>query len=179
MVWRRREERPNVKSTARELRDKRRRRSPGCADHLIVAPLWVAYEANLGTMLRTCDAVRACIAVPRTQHYRNALERGDTLPNRPHIHWFECSKVSWIRAERKRGARIVAVELADDAVRLGDLGPARERTVILLGHERSGIPDEIWPLLDDIVEIPMVGVGSSLNVAVAGSLVLYRLAGLA
>jgi tRNA (guanosine-2'-O-)-methyltransferase len=28
------------------------------------------------------------------------------------------------------------------------------------------------------VEIPMVGVGASLNVAVAGSLVLYRLAGM-
>ncbi|MGW5188725.1 hypothetical protein ACWEOO_05690 [Kribbella sp. NPDC004138] len=28
------------------------------------------------------------------------------------------------------------------------------------------------------VEIPMIGTGASLNVAVAGSLVLYRLAGL-
>jgi tRNA G18 (ribose-2'-O)-methylase SpoU len=32
---------------------------------------------------------------------------------------------------------------------------------------------------DDCIEIPMVGQGASLNVAVAGSLVLYRLAGLA
>jgi len=32
---------------------------------------------------------------------------------------------------------------------------------------------------DLCVEIPMVGTGASLNVAVAGSLVLYRLAGLA
>ncbi len=31
---------------------------------------------------------------------------------------------------------------------------------------------------DACVEIPMVGQGASLNVAVAGSLVLYRLAGL-
>ena len=30
-----------------------------------------------------------------------------------------------------------------------------------------------------VVSIPMVGIGASLNVAVAGSLVLYRLAGLA
>ena len=33
-------------------------------------------------------------------------------------------------------------------------------------------------LLDRVVEIPMVGTGHSLNVAVAGSLVLYKLAGL-
>jgi tRNA G18 (ribose-2'-O)-methylase SpoU len=33
-------------------------------------------------------------------------------------------------------------------------------------------------LLDSAVEIPMIGCGTTLNVAVAGSLVLYRLAGL-
>jgi tRNA (guanosine-2'-O-)-methyltransferase len=50
--------------------------------------------------------------------------------------------------------------------------------VAVLGHERSGIPGEALDLLDLAVEIPMVGGGASLNVAVAGSLVLYRLAGL-
>ncbi|QXC61923.1 hypothetical protein KSP35_03610 [Aquihabitans sp. G128] len=34
-------------------------------------------------------------------------------------------------------------------------------------------------LCDVAVQIPMLGVGHSLNVAVAGSLVAYRLAGLA
>jgi tRNA (guanosine-2'-O-)-methyltransferase len=33
-------------------------------------------------------------------------------------------------------------------------------------------------MLDVAVEIPMVGAGHSLNVAVAGSLILYKLAGL-
>ena len=33
-------------------------------------------------------------------------------------------------------------------------------------------------MMDTVVEIPMVGRGHSLNVAVAGSLVLYKLAGL-
>jgi len=70
------------------------------------------------------------------------------------------------------------VELADDAVRLGDLPAARERTVLVLGNESDGVPYEALALLDMVVEIPMVGAGLSLNVAVAGSLVLYRLAGL-
>jgi tRNA (guanosine-2'-O-)-methyltransferase len=73
---------------------------------------------------------------------------------------------------------VVGVELADDAVRLADLPAARRRTVIVLGNESDGIPYEALPLLDTIVEIPMVGTGLSLNVAVAGSLVLYKLAGL-
>lgn len=48
----------------------------------------------------------------------------------------------------------------------------------VLGHEQAGIPPEAIDLLDVAVEIPMIGTGGSLNVAVAGSLVLYRLAGL-
>jgi tRNA (guanosine-2'-O-)-methyltransferase len=146
---------------------------------LIVAPLWVAYEANLGTLLRTSDAVGACMAVPNTAHYRRCLDLGDTLARRPHIHWVEQSKLEWVEAERVKGTRTVAVELAEDATPLTRLGPARQRTVLLLGHERQGVPEEAWPLLDEVVEIPMIGSGASLNVAVAGSLVLYRLAGLA
>jgi len=166
------------KSRPADLR-RARRRHHGCWGQLVAAPLWVAYEANLGTLLRTCDAVGACMAVPDTAHYRRALGRGDTLVRRPHIHWIDRSKTSWIERQRRGGAAIVAVELAEDAVPLTRLGPARVPTVVLLGHEHGGVPEEVWPLLDDVVEIPMVGRGASLNVAVAGSLVLYRLAGLA
>ena len=167
---------PGPKSRPSDLRQQRRRHQHGCWDHLIVAPLWVAYEANLGTLLRSCDAAGACMAVPRTDHYRQALSRGDTLVRRPHIHWIERSKQSWLR-QQSPTSRIVAVELAEDATSLGLLRPARERTVILLGHERAGIPEDVWPVIDEVVEIPMAGRGKSLNVAVAGSLVLYRLAG--
>jgi len=76
------------------------------------------------------------------------------------------------------GWRVIGVELADEAIRLGDLPAARQRTIAVLGNERTGIPPEAVGLLDAAVEIPMVGTGGSLNVAVAGSLVLYRLAGL-
>lgn len=167
-----------AKAKPRDLRRTRRRRQHGCWDHLIAAPLWVAYGANLGTLLRTCDAVGACMAVPASEHYRQVLDRGDTLARRPHIHWLDRSKLAWVERERRRGSRIVAVELADDATPLTRLDPAAKRTVLLLGHERHGVPEEVWPLIDEVVEIPMVGRGASLNVAVAGSLVLYRLAGL-
>ena len=42
-----------------------------------------------------------------------------------------------------------------------------------------GSPKEQVDAADVCVEIPMVGQGASLNVAVAGSPVVYRLAGLA
>jgi tRNA (guanosine-2'-O-)-methyltransferase len=160
-----------------DLRAERRRRSHGCWGHLMVAPLWVAYQANLGTLLRTCDAVGACIGVPHTPHYRQALRQGNTLPGPSCVHWAR-SPLGWLRHQHERGFCIVGVELADGAVRLADLAVARVPTVVVLGHEHHGIPEEAWPLLDEVVEIPMVGRGASLNVAVAGSLVLYKLDGL-
>jgi tRNA (guanosine-2'-O-)-methyltransferase len=169
----------SVKSRPRDIRRNRRIRQHGCWDHLVIAPLWVAYEANLGTLLRTCDAVGACLAVPNSPHYRQALDRGDTLARRGCTHWVGPSREAWLDAQRDRGSVILGVELAEDAVPLTRLQPARQRTVVLLGHEHYGLPDEAWPRLDEVVEIPMVGRGASLNVAVAGSLVLYRLAGLA
>lgn len=72
---------------------------------------------------------------------------------------------------------LIGVELADEAIRLADPPAARQRTIAVLGHEQTGIPPGTLDLLDLAVEIPMAGTGASLNVAVAGSLVLYRLAG--
>jgi tRNA (guanosine-2'-O-)-methyltransferase len=143
----------------------------------LAAPLWPKYDVNLGTLLRTCDAVGACLVVPRRSWIDQALARGNTLRQPSCVHRIR-DPLDWLTAQRRRGAAVVGVELADDAVRLGDLPAARQRTVMVLGNESEGIPDEALPLLDTIVEIPMVGTGLSLNVAVAGSLVLYRLAGL-
>lgn len=169
-----------TKFRRQDLRRRRRDRRHSCWDRLVIAPLWVAYKANLGTLLRTCDAVGACIAVPDSAHYREALATGDTLgrERRPYIHWLDTGKDRWLRRQRSAGWRIVAVELAEDALPLTVLEPATQRTIVLLGHEHKGIPESLVESADACVEIPMVGQGASLNVAVAGSLVLYRLAGL-
>jgi tRNA (guanosine-2'-O-)-methyltransferase len=117
---------------------------------------------------------------PDTEHYRQALRQGDTLGprRRPCVHWIRTGKDRWIADQRASGWLVVAVELAEGAIALPRLEPANQRTVILLGHEWHGIPEEHVDAADICVEIPMVGQGASLNVAVAGSLVLYRLAGM-
>jgi tRNA (guanosine-2'-O-)-methyltransferase len=93
------------------------------------------------------------------------------------VHWTSRDACQWLAEQRSAGSHILGVELADEAVRLADLPAARQRTIAVLGHERTGIPPEAIDLLDQAVEIPMIGSGASLNVAVAGSLMLYRLAG--
>jgi len=135
------------------------------------------HGANLGTLLRTCDAVGACLAVPPFGWVDEALARGNTLRQPTCVHRIG-DPVRWLAAERAAGSHILGVELADEAIRVADLPAARRRTVAVLGNEANGIPPEAVDLLDGCVEIPMVGTGTSLNVAVAGSLVLYKLAGL-
>ena len=121
-----------AKTKPRDLRARRRPRGYGCWDHLIVAPLWVAYGANLGTLLRTCDAIGACLAVPGTKHFLDALRVGDALGGRrPCIHWVTPSKEKWLAEQRAVGKRIVAVELAEEATALPRLAPARGATVLL------------------------------------------------
>jgi tRNA G18 (ribose-2'-O)-methylase SpoU len=58
------------------------------------------------------------------------------------------------------------------------LSAARTRTVVVLGNQGHGIPPEALEMLELGVEIPVMGAGHSLNVAVAGSLVLCKLGGL-
>jgi tRNA (guanosine-2'-O-)-methyltransferase len=163
--------------TPTEIRRQRRRRAHSCWDHLLLAPLWPLHGVNLGTLLRTCDAVGACLAVPRLPWVPDALQLGNTLRRPSCVHWTG-NPLRWLIEQRSCGSRIVGVELADESIRLADLPVARSRTVVVLGHERDGIPSDATSLLDVAVEIPMVGTGMSLNVAVAGSLVAYKLAGL-
>jgi tRNA G18 (ribose-2'-O)-methylase SpoU len=164
--------------TRKDLRTERRRRSPRCLGHLLAAPLWPLHGANLGTLLRTCDAVGACLAVPRLPWVPEALDRGNTLRHPACVHWVR-DPLTWLTRQRSAGMLVLGVELAEDAIRLADLPMTRRPTIAVLGHEREGIPPEALDLLDQVVEIPMIGTGASLNVAVAASLVLYKLAGFA
>ncbi|MDJ1185381.1 TrmH family RNA methyltransferase [Roseofilum casamattae] len=49
-----------------------------------------------------------------------------------------------------------------------------QATLLCLGEERKGLSDRQRAICDDLVSIPMVGQADSLNVAVAGSLLIYE-----
>ena len=48
-------------------------------------------------------------------------------------------------------------------------------TILLMGGERKGLPQELQAMCDIVVRIPMVGHADSLNLAVATGVVLYEL----
>ena len=161
-----------------DLQRERRYRRHSCWDHLIAAPLWPMHGVNLGTLLRTCEATGACLAVPKYPWVPEAIERSYTYREPGCVHWTG-DQLGWLQKQAQDpNTDVVAVELAEGATRLADLQPAKRRTVMVLGHEQTGIPDEALEFIENCVEIPMIGTGFSLNVAVAGSMVLYKLAGL-
>lgn len=165
-----------------DLKRERRPKAHSCWDHLIAAPLWPRHGVNLGTLLRTCDATGACMTVPRYSWVPEAIDRSYTFPTRGCVHWLKPLSVApelWLEEQASReDTRIIGVELADEATRLADVTMVKQRTVMVLGNEQTGIPPEALDYLDECIEIPMIGSGTTLNVAVAGSLALYKLSGL-
>ncbi len=140
---------------------------------------WVALEeaadaGNIGTIVRTCDAAGAAgvILLDHTADpYDPVAMRASTgavFTRRLVRASFEAF-VDWAR---DRGVTVVgtAGDAADD-YRAADYG---DRTVILMGSERAGLPAEHQRRCDRMVSIPMAGRVDSLNLAVATALVLYE-----
>jgi tRNA G18 (ribose-2'-O)-methylase SpoU len=49
-----------------------------------------------------------------------------------------------------------------------------QRTALLIGHERQGIPEQELELVEDVVEIPVYGQPLSFNVATAVTMAVYE-----
>lgn len=75
---------------------------------------------------------------------------------------------------KKDGWLIVALELAPDAVDIQKFSPAGD-ICLVVGHELSGVPEEILRSADSVIRIPMLGKKESLNVAVAAGIALHHL----
>lgn len=140
---------------------------------------WVALEeaadaGNIGTVVRTCDATGAAgvILLDRTADpYDPVAMRASTgaVFTKRLVRASFDEFVDWAK---RRGVTVVgtAGEAAED-YRAADYG---QRTAILMGSERAGLPPERQAACDLVVSIPMRGRADSLNLAVATALVLYE-----
>ena len=73
---------------------------------------------------------------------------------------------------QKQGYELVAVELAPQAVNLFE-AEYPDRPCFLLGAELEGVPDNLLQAASMVVQIPQWGLVPSLNLAIAGSIVIY------
>jgi tRNA G18 (ribose-2'-O)-methylase SpoU len=82
-----------------------------------------------------------------------------------------------IKKLQKDGVFVVAIEQDERSVHYKKLG-VRFPIACILGNEVLGIEKTILKRVDATVEIPMCGKKESLNVAVAGGIVLSELLGI-
>ncbi len=142
---------------------------------VIVAALWPKKGVNLGTLGRTVDAVGAWMVTPASALANRSMMQGNTIGQQIPWSTFLEDPYEWLQAQ---DARKIAIEITTNSIPVSELEPWTGDTVLVLGNEAHGIPQDALDLCDEAVEIPMSGVGNSLNVAVAASIVLYKLAGL-
>ena len=142
--------------------------------------LWVALEqvrdpGNLGTILRTADAVGAggvilvgeCCDPFSFETVRASMGSIFALP------LAFCSLQELTLWCREGGGRLIGTSLQSDQRhdRLDvEAGKAR---VLLMGNEQAGLTPEAAAACDDLVRLPMRGRADSLNLAVATAVMLY------
>jgi len=143
------------------------------------APIWLVAQAmrdpgNLGTMLRTADAVGAggvilvddCADPFSTEAVRASM--GAVFTQRiAQARWEEF--LPWLRGG---AGQLVAASLRDAVPYRG--ADYRAPCFVLIGNESRGLPADYEDACDLRVTMPMKGRADSLNAAVAGAVLAYE-----
>ncbi|WP_300897020.1 TrmH family RNA methyltransferase [uncultured Alistipes sp.] len=133
---------------------------------------------NVGSFFRTADAFaaeRICLcgitAVPPAREiHKTALGAELTVAWSRHERTADC-----LEALRREGCRILAVEQVEGSEGLDDFRPeAGIRYALVFGNEVEGVSQEAVDACDGAIEIPQAGTKHSLNVSVAGGVVLWK-----
>lgn len=141
--------------------------------------LYVAIDSiqnpgNLGTILRTCDAVGAKAVILlnfSTDPYDPAAVKASmgsifTVPlikstNQEFLDWAAINKLPIIGTSDKATQSCFSYQFPS-------------LCVVLIGSEREGLPAELLEKTTEMVSIPMEGAADSLNISVATGIILYQ-----
>lgn len=145
------------------------------ATPLILALHGLEKPGNLGALLRTADGVGidAVVLLDETVDLYNPHVVRGSVGALFGLQIARATSDEFGSFCRTRGIRVIAAALADDArphYEASYSGP----TAILLGSEAEGLPAAWIAKADERVMIPMRGLADSLNVSVAGAVVLYE-----
>jgi tRNA G18 (ribose-2'-O)-methylase SpoU len=132
---------------------------------------------NVGSFFRTCDAAGVARLFltgytgypPHPRLAKTALGAENNLPWEHHG-----QALPLLHQLRAEGYELAAIETSPQAMDIHDWRP-RFPCCVVFGSEVQGIPAEIAAACDVQVRVPMLGMKQSLNVAVAGGVVLFEL----
>ncbi|XP_037388864.1 probable methyltransferase TARBP1 [Pygocentrus nattereri] len=143
---------------------------------LVVASL-IDKPTNLGGLCRTCEIFGASALV--LDSLRHVSDRQFQALSVSSELWLPLQEVKpteltdFLQLKKRDGYCIVGVEQTANSQSLQDYR-FPEKTLLLLGNEREGIPANLLQLLDVCVEIPQQGVTRSLNVHVSAALLVWE-----
>jgi len=83
------------------------------------------------------------------------------------------SRDALAEALHAQGCAILATSCSPASRPMGEYDLTRP-TAIIMGNEHSGVPEELTPIVDGEIYIPMYGMIQSFNVSVAAALLLYE-----
>ena len=142
------------------------------AGHELVLVLDRLQDAgNVGTLIRTADAVGVAMVAliePCVDVFDPKVVRASmgSLFNVPLVLTADVPELfGWLE---RGGLRLVG---ADPVQGVWAMNPGG--TALVLGNEARGLSDDIRPYLREWVKLPIVGKAESLNVAVAGGVLMY------
>jgi tRNA G18 (ribose-2'-O)-methylase SpoU len=133
---------------------------------------------NVGSIFRTSDGagVKKIFLTgqtgypPREEISKTALGAEECVPWEYYIDPVDC-----VKKLKKKGIRIVALEVAKNSIDYKKYKPSYP-ICLVVGHEISGVSEDLLSFCDDVIEIPMRGKKESLNVSVAFGIGIYSLA---
>lgn len=155
----------------RLARREKRRDEYRCGLRPLAIAAWnITKEHNVGSLVRTAHAVAAeeVVLVGEREWNVEAARTAELYTSVKQMAGIE----DFRHHLRRQHWNLVAVELDDRAVNVFD-AEYPDRPCFLLGAELGGVPDELLDEADLIVQIPQWGLVPSLNLAVAGSIVVY------
>ncbi|XP_023686046.2 probable methyltransferase TARBP1 isoform X1 [Paramormyrops kingsleyae] len=143
---------------------------------LVVASL-IDKPTNLGGLCRTCEIFGASTLV--LDSLRHVSDKHFQALSVSAELWLPLLEVKpaeladFLQLKKTEGYCIVGVEQTANSQSLQNYR-FPEKTLLLLGNEREGIPANLLQLLDICVEIPQHGVTRSLNVHVSAALLVWE-----
>ena len=125
---------------------------------------------NVGAFFRTGDAFAVERIPPNREIHKTALGAELTVA------WdYFAATTDCIAALRAQGYLIYVVEQVEGAVMLDEFRPRPgQKYALVFGNEVDGVAQEVVDAADGAIEIPQAGTKHSVNVSVAGGVVLWN-----
>jgi tRNA (guanosine-2'-O-)-methyltransferase len=92
--------------------------------------------------------------------------------------WIKFDKIKdlelFVREKKKEGFVFLGADFSERAFRLDEF-EFPEKCILVLGSESDGLSEEVKKVCDKFIFVPMVGMVESLNVSVAGGILMHEL----